>query len=154
MDALARENADLRARQAYDRRQRLDKEVAARVPDFREVDRDPRWHAWLRGIDPMSGRVRQTLLNEAIASGNANQVHWVFHEFKRQAGASTGSTSSPSRRGAPGKPIYTNDSIKQLYEAHRRGAYAGREDAWARQEADIFQAMKEGRVHARPFLTK
>ena len=29
------------------------------------------------------------------------------------------------------KPVYTHNRIKQLYDQHRRGAYAGREAEWA-----------------------
>jgi hypothetical protein len=36
--------------------------------------------------------------------------------------------------------------IGELYSRHRKGAYAGREAEWARQEADIFAAQREGRV--------
>jgi hypothetical protein len=50
--------------------------------------------------------------------------------------------------------VYTNDSIRKLYEAHRRGAYANREDEWSRIEANIFAAQREGRVQAALFLTK
>jgi hypothetical protein len=94
IDALARENADLRAQQASDRRRRLDQDVEKLVPDFQEVDRDPAWHTWLRGTDQMSGRVRQALLNEAIAAGDSRRVKSVFDGFKRSAGQTTSSTTT------------------------------------------------------------
>jgi hypothetical protein len=50
--------------------------------------------------------------------------------------------------------VYTNEDIKRLYEAHRKGAYNGREDDWARTEADIFAAQREGRVQATPYFSK
>ena len=56
--------------------------------------------------------------------------------------------------GNAGQPIYTRETIGQLYEAHRKGAYAGREAEWARIEADIFAAQREGRVQGVPYLTK
>ena len=40
----------------------------------------------------------------------------------------------------------TRAQITQLYSLHRRGAYAGREAEWARQEADFYTAQREGRV--------
>jgi hypothetical protein len=52
-------------------------------------------------------------------------------------------TPWPQRASPPdcGEPPpaqgHTRDEIKQLYEAHRKGAYAGREAEWARQDADI-----------------
>jgi hypothetical protein len=42
--------------------------------------------------------------------------------------------------------VYTRTQIAQLYEAHRRGDYAGKEMQWRRQEADIIAAGREGRV--------
>jgi hypothetical protein len=54
----------------------------------------------------------------------------------------------------PGETIYTNDSIRKLYERHRRGDFANRPDDWSRIEADIFAAQREGRVRADLFLTK
>jgi hypothetical protein len=43
------------------------------------------------------------------------------------------------------KPIYTRAQIADLYERHRR-AYVNREAEWARQEADIIAAGREGRI--------
>jgi hypothetical protein len=100
----------------------------------------------------LSGRVRQQLLNEAIAASNHQQVKAIFDRFRNR---STGTTSSrTSSRRSAGKSFYTHDDIKRLYEAHRRGAYANREDEWNRIEADIFAGMREGRVEQKPYLTK
>jgi hypothetical protein len=155
LQALQQQNADLASQVAREQRRRLDREVEGLVPDYREVDRMPEWHKWLLGIDLRSGRVRQQLLNEAIAVGDARQVQAIFDDFK-QGGQSTGtSTRTSSRRSATsGKQVYTNDSIRKLYEAHRRGAYNGREDDWNRIEADIFAAQREGRVQVTPFFSK
>jgi hypothetical protein len=151
---LQNQNADLRARQAQEQRRRLDQEVAAAVPNYLEIDRDPEWHRWLMGIDLMSGRVRQALLNEAIQHGNAQRVALFFRQFQQQEGQG-GNTGAPRRtRSATSKPIYTNETIAQLYSQHRRGLYAGREAEWDSIERDIFQAQAEGRVRATPFFSK
>ena len=52
---------------------------------------------------------------------------------------------SRTRTSANG-PIYTASQISKLYDQKRRGAYNGREQEWARLEADFFRAQKEGRV--------
>jgi hypothetical protein len=155
LQQLQQQNANLQQQVARDRRRRLDQEVEQLVPDFRQVDRMPEWHQWLLGTDMLSGRVRQQLLNEAISSGNAQQVRAIFDRFRNQgqSGGGTGSRTSSSRRST-GKNFYTHDDIKRLYEQHRKGFYVNREDAWARQEADIFAAMREGRVEQKPYLTK
>jgi hypothetical protein len=165
--ALWHDNADLRARQAREARRALDQRVEAAIPNYRVFDQDPRWHSWLSSIDPMSGRVRQQWLDEAIASGDTRRVVAFFKKFEAEPasnfrnGSFNGdrvSERAPSRArrrsAAPGETVYTNDSIRRLYEAHRRGAYTNREDEWSRIEADIFRAQREGRVQAALFLTK
>jgi hypothetical protein len=43
---------------------------------------------------------------------------------------------------------------QQLYAAHRKGAYAGREAEWAQQESYIIAAGREGRIEAPDYITK
>jgi hypothetical protein len=158
LQTLEQQNTKLRQQVAREQRRRLDEQVESAVPDFREIDRNPRWHRWLLGIDTLSGRVRQTLLNEAVASGNSNRVREFFERFRREEGGSTSQTYSPTTnrqaRSYSGKPTYTRTQIGQLYEQHRKGAWTGREDEWARLEADFFAAQREGRVAGGPYLTK
>jgi hypothetical protein len=148
---LQHESSDLRARQAREQRRALDERVAVAIPDFREVDRNPRWHQWLLGIDLLSGRVRQQLLNEAIASSDVHRIKSLFDAFRRsgsstQSGGQAGSSQSAGRVRSTAGAIYSRDQIARLYEQHRRGAYNGREQEWARLEHDIIRAGKEGRV--------
>jgi|SRR5262252_2593020 len=174
---IEEQNALLRRQVADERRRSLDQMVEQAVPDFREIDRNPRWHRWLLGIDVLSGRVRQTLLNDAIATASAHRVISFFNGFKQEeaatghieAPASTPTGQAPPREAAvplaslaaPGrarpatggdtslpteKPIYSRAQIKQLYDAHRKGAYVGREAEWARQDAEIIAAGREGRI--------
>ena len=44
---LNAENAELRQRLAVEARYRLDQQVEAAIPNYRDIDRDPRWHQWL-----------------------------------------------------------------------------------------------------------
>ena len=67
---IRNQNAELQARLAKEARRALDQTVEIAVPNYREIDRDPRWHRWLLGIDVLSGRVRQQLLNEAIIAAS------------------------------------------------------------------------------------
>jgi hypothetical protein len=154
---LGQQNRELQQRLAVEARRNLDQRVAAAVPDYQEIDRDPRFHRWLLGIDVLTGRTRQTFLNDAVANGDANRIAAFFRGFQQEAGDTQ--QSSPTRRQAPGRrssgrPTYTREMIGQLYEAHRKGVYVGREAEWARQEADIFAAQRAGRVQGMPYLTK
>jgi hypothetical protein len=66
LETLQQQNASLQARLAREQKHRMDQELAQLVPNFREIDNnDPNWHT-------MSGRVRQTLLNDAIQKGSVN----------------------------------------------------------------------------------
>jgi hypothetical protein len=176
IQSLEQQNQELQSRLAKEARRGLDQRVELAVPDYREIDRNPRWHQWLLGIDVLSGRVRQTLLNEAISAAEAPRVISFFRGLlneeaatghiapapaysqaaaPREAAIPLASLAAPGRaRPASGgdasmppeRPIYSRAQIKQLYEMHRRGAYAGREAEWARQDADIIAASREGRV--------
>lgn len=173
---IEQQNAELRKRLAEEARFRLDQAVELAVPNYREIDKDPRWHRWLLGVDLLSGYVRQQLLNEAIAAANAPRVISFFRGFQheeaatghiepapvsqqaappREAAIPLASLAAPGRaRPATGgdasvpldRPTYTRAQIAKLYADHRRGAYVGREVEWARQEADLYTAQREGRV--------
>lgn len=152
---LEHQNVELQRRLAQETRHRLDQQVERALPDLHERDRDPRWHHWLRGVDVLSGLVRQQLLNDAIASGSAERVVAFFRSFQREAGDTQ--QSSPTRgqaagRRSSGKPIYTRDQIRELYVQHRKGEIA--EDQWNRIEADIFAAQKENRISMSDYITK
>jgi hypothetical protein len=131
---LEQQNAKLRSRLGKEARHRLDQQVEAAVPNYREIDRDPAWHRWLLGIDSLTGRPRQTLLNDAISHGSAPRVREFFMRFQRDAGGTPANSAAYYGQHArsSGGPIYTRDQIAKLYDQHRRGAYRGRETEWAR----------------------
>jgi hypothetical protein len=83
---LGQQSAELMQRLARETRARLDREVAAAVPNYLEIDQDPRWHQWLIQVDPLNGRMRQELLNDAIAAGSATRVVAFFRGFQREVG--------------------------------------------------------------------
>jgi len=147
---LEQQNADLQRRLAQEARRNLDQQVERAIPNYREVDRDPRWHQFLRGIDPFTGQSFQALLNIAIADGSASRVATIFRAFMNQAGDTQQPPANTSyargQRSSGGRQIYTRDQVKALYRAHQQGAYAGREQEWMRQEVDIIRAGAEGRI--------
>jgi hypothetical protein len=88
---------------AIEARRNLDQRVASAVPNYQEIDRDPRWHRWLLEIDSLTGRPRQQLLNDAIASTDAGRVAAFFRGFQQKAGdtQSPASASAASGRARP-----------------------------------------------------
>jgi hypothetical protein len=153
---LEQQNLELQRRLAMEARRNLDQRVEAVVPDYRERDQDPRFHEYLREIDPLSGCPRQVLLENAIAAGDAARIARFFHGYDQGGGQGAPRASSPRARSqqAPSgsAPTYTNESIRDLYSRHRKGELTG--DRWQAIEADIFRAQAEGRLAVRPFLTK
>jgi hypothetical protein len=173
---VADENLNLRRQIAREAKARLDAQVEAAVPNYRDIDQDPRWHDWLRLPDMLSGRIRQTLLNEAIAAANAPRVISFFRGFLNEEAATghrepavTPSPAAPPREpviplaslAAPGrvrpagggdsslppeKPFYTRAQISQNYRDKQRGLWAGRDAEWNQLERDMIQAPLEGRV--------
>jgi hypothetical protein len=189
LQQMHQQNEEMRQRLAQEARHNLDQRVELAVPSYREIDRNPRWHNWLLSIDLLSGRVRQQLLNEAIAAADAPRVISFFRGFLQDEQAtghepsaspllsqampprdqSVLSQAAPPREPAiplaslaapgrarpasggdafmqPDKPIYTRANLRDLYTAHRKGAYVGREAEWARIDADIIAAGREGRI--------
>ena len=142
---LQEENHQLQQRLAREARHRLDAAVAQAVPDYENIDRDPRWHQWLLQIDPLNGVVRQQVLNDAIAAGSAVRVIAFFRGFLQAMGAGQGITRSARAAGAGG-PLYTRGDVKRAYELHRQGKYRGREAEWNRIEHEIIAAGREGRI--------
>jgi hypothetical protein len=159
LNALQQQNQALNQQLAIEQRHRLDQQVAEAVPNLEEVDNDPRWHQWLRGMDPLNARIRQELLNNAIAAADAGRVKAFFDSFEREAqGASHGADRGPARRGgrAPshGTRTWTRASIDEFYRARQKGAYKGREAEADAIEADLFAAQHEGRVEMYPYISK
>jgi hypothetical protein len=149
LEALGQQNAELHRQLAIERRRRLDADVEEAIPNYREIDRDPRWHDWLRGHDSLNGRIRQELLNEAIATGITGRVLAFFRGFMSLHN-DPGQPSRGTRRVPTQIPydqrVYTRQEVAKLYDQNRRGAYRGREAEWGALERDIIAAGREGRI--------
>lgn len=66
----------------------------AEVPNWREINKNPRWLQWLRLPDVYSSRLRQQLLNEASAAGDTARVISFFKGFLAEEHA-TGRVADP-----------------------------------------------------------
>lgn len=175
LTALQQENQRLNQQVSQQRTQGIYERLDESMPDWRQVNEDPRWRQWLRLRDFNSSPVRQEQLNMAMRAADAPRVLAFFKRFQDEE-AATGQTSvsqppqpqseprvaaiplaslaSPGRLNpAPGntqapdaKPIWSHAEIKNFYNAVRTNYFAGRDADKARIEADIFAAQREGRV--------
>lgn len=124
------------------------------VPDWKDINADPRFHAFLAQYDPQTGKQRQQELTTAQQALDADGVGAIFSAFKNQQ-------PSPSQRKIPddqidpqtsrtnadapqGGKIWSGPEIKQFYQDKAQGKHTA--DEGRRLEADIFRAQKEGRI--------
>jgi hypothetical protein len=136
------QNAELRQQLADSRQRMLYQALDSALPNWREIDNDPRWRQWLLFSDPFNGRPRQALLNEAIARGDAMRTLSFFRGYLAEAGQSPQPQHAPS---APtGKRTYARADITRYSDLYRRGRIS--ESDYQKLSADIHAASKEGRI--------
>lgn len=174
MTELENRNQELSQRLARSALTDMRADVTASVPNWREINRNPRFLAWLRLPDIYSGDVRQALLNRATQAADAPRVIAFFKGFLAEEEA-TGQSLAPQPEPpvaprtpairldsltAPGKarpaggnsaqsvdkPVFTRAQIAAFYADVRASRYAGREVDKDKLEREIFAAQADGRV--------
>jgi len=144
-----------------------------RIPQWRDINFLPEFHAWLALPDMYSGAIRHELLKTAYAQNNTPRVLAFFKGFLDQEAAFVPQGGEPHQAGdlqidgkvplesfaAPGraktsaagqapveKPIISRAQISQFYADSASGKYRGRDAEKTRLEAMIFDAEREGRI--------
>lgn len=130
------------------------------VPDWEQINVDQRFLGWLSEVDPIYGQPRQAALDAASQRFDAQRVANIFLTFKRQLTAvqppspsaletqvsPSASAGTPQPQPAPNKPVYTQKQLTDFYNDVARGRYRGREAEATQIEAEINNAIAEGRV--------
>ena len=125
------------------------------VPDWKTVNDDPKFHAFLAQYDPQTGVQRQQALATAQQALDPDGVAAVFNAFKKQQPPETkpripdDQVDPPSSRSTTtpqGGRIWTGAEIAEFYKDKAAGKYRTKPDEAKRLEADIFAAQREGRV--------
>lgn len=145
----------------------LDKQL----PDWKKINRDPKFLAWINLRDPYSGVIRLNMLKEAHQQGDAQRVLTFFRGFlndeaiadpartiEQNKNPATGkvpleSLAAPGRAKAPAasappgeKETISRAQIAAFYGMVAKGHYRGKEEEKNRLEAMIFDAERDGRV--------
>lgn len=138
--------------------------VDAEVPDWEAINRDQRFLDWLAEVDPVYRQPRGAALTQARQALDARAVVAIFKVFKQQTEppkpaapaaprpslqqqVSPGSTTASVTPTAPSaKPLVTQREIEVFYNELAQGKWRGREQQAAAREAEINQALAEGRV--------
>jgi hypothetical protein len=166
IDALRAENEELRKQLTQTGSQVVEATFEQRlhrlVPDFDEVNVDPKWVDWLNEVDPLLRAPRKVVAQEAFNKGDAEGVaHYV--KLFRQATAPTSApkskakselerqiqparSASGAQTASPKGKTYSSVEIGSMFQkAAQLGAKGNLEEA-RRLEAEIDAAYMEGRV--------
>lgn len=152
-------------RQAVTAEQAFWSELSAIVPNWRDVNADNTFHAWLLEVDPLTGLTRQSYLDDAQRSLDARRVATFFSmwqdlngqsvaqsprsaasQLEKQVAPGRSRGSSPSASNQP--KTYSPKDIAKFFADVRKGVYQGREAERDRIERDIFAAQRENRIVA------
>lgn len=150
LQTIKSELSQLREEQQQDAQARFWATLEEQVPDFRAINANPAFLAWLAEVDPMSGAARQQLLANAQHALDPYRVATIFRSF---AGAAPKKPTIPDElvqprqsRAAPAEPsaakTWTRAEITQFY----RDKASMPADKAAALEADIFAAQAQGRI--------
>lgn len=135
--------------------------LTGEVADWEAINVDEDFHLWLAQNDPMSGRQRQKLLEEAAAAFDSARVTTIFKNFKQETGRAdppatpeprpapsitppTGKT--PPAPTPPAEKKWSQKEINDFYTDVRKGLYKGRETEANAIEAQIDAAVASNRV--------
>ncbi len=157
-------------------RDRLFASLDRSLSNWREVNNDPNFIAWLALPDPYSGAIRHNLLKTAFGENDAHRVFAFFNGFLTEEAALDPATRGPGpkvteaavppaeprvtleslaapgrAKSAPGetpaeKPIITPAYIAAFYTSVAAGKFRGKDEEKARLEAQIFAAQSENRI--------
>lgn len=138
------------------------------MPNWRAINRDPKFIAWTNLPDPLSGGIRINMLKEAHARGDGQRVMAFFKGFLGDEAATAPAPTpkpdttnkvplaefaAPGRATAAaattppaGKETITRAQIAAFYSDVNKGKYRGNEAEKNRLEAMIFEAERDRRV--------
>lgn len=127
-------------------------------PDWEAINARPDWLRWLGEQDPLSGLVRQQMLDQAIGSKNVARTVALFEAFAGKhnpaptappvspAPRTVGSQAAPAQRLDDSGPLVTREEIAKYYRDLASGAYRTKPDEKKRMDELIAQAVKTGRI--------
>lgn len=141
------------------------------LPNWREINRDRKFLAWVALPDPYSGVIRRDMMRQAHAQGDAQRVLRFFNGFltdeavtdpapalktdPTEGKVALETLAAPGRAKAPAATVTTPPGEKEtisraqianFYRLVNRGHYVGNEEEKARLERMIFDAEREGRI--------
>ena len=162
-DILRKQLTGVAERQVSNDREVYFAKLGTKVPDYEELNVDEGFIAWLEEADPLSGQARQEYLNSAFKGFDVERTAQLFNAYKATVAPSAPPaktinrdlqrqvTPSTSKVTGPTEPqqdtrIWKQSEIAEFYADITKGKYKGEAAEQARIEAQIDQAVAEGRV--------
>lgn len=136
------------------------------VPDFQQLDSDPRWIAWLDEVDPVLRGPRRTIALQAYQSGDAEAVAYYVDLFKQTIEPAAEPAKEqpqtkelerqiqPTRNASNATPTsqkgktYTTADIQRMFQKAAKLGSSGRVEEAKKLEAEIDAAYMQRRVVA------
>ena len=144
-----------------------------KLTNWRDINKDPKFLAWVNLPDQFSGAIRVHMMNDAFNKGDAQRVLNFFNGFLSEEAASAPATAKPDTVtpqgntkvpleafAAPGrattaaattpapaeKETITRAQIAAFYADVNKGKYRGNDEDKNRYERMIFEAEADGRI--------
>lgn len=132
------------------------------VPDFAQINADPKWVAWLDEYDPLIRAPRRAVAQQAFNSGDAEGVAHYVKLFRETTAAPAVDTRQaeverqiqPTRSATSQAPVsqkgrtYTTKDVEKMFQKITSLNVAQKFDEAKKLEAEIDAAYMEGRVTA------
>lgn len=132
------------------------------VPDFVQVNADPRWVSWLDEVDPLLRAPRRTVAQQAFNNGDAEAVADYVEMFRKTLPKDTTNERQaevqrqvqPTRSVATQQPVsqkgktYTTREIENMFAKATKLHASQKFEEAKKLEAEIDAAYMEGRVTA------
>lgn len=170
MDALRGENATLRAQLGDTGSQvstlSFEQRLYKAVPDFEQLNADPKWVAWLDEVDPMLRGPRRMMAQDAYERGDVAAVADYVDLFKRsqnvitrqqvqadtqselqsQVAPSRTTTATVSTAATADQRFYTEVEASRLFDKVGTLNRAGKYEEASKLESELTLAYQTGRV--------
>jgi hypothetical protein len=150
VDRLKRDQQQMSQQKFFD-------ELVKQAPQWERLNTNSEFLEWLSGLDPLTGRSRQDLFDDAYSRLDAWRVANFFNGFGSEnkeppplPSAKLAEQVTPkTSRATPAQPasnkkIWSHSDIARFYSDVRNGKID--QEAGARIESEIFAAQNEGRI--------
>jgi len=132
--------------------------LTVRVPNWTQINDDPKFHSWLEKKDPLTGFMRQDLLTNAQTALDDERVVALFAAFLKDSPAPApvvnpqvvpepvGTTQTVAGGNNPSAPFLRRSEIKKFYSDKAIGKYRKAPQAAAEMEKRIRAATLAGTI--------